>query len=321
MYSNANFPKSLQYWYNGSFHDWSEGLLHPMTHALHYGTSVFEGIRAYSTAKGPAVFRLPEHIDRFLHSASVLCMQVPYTKDEIINLAKATMLKNKLASGYIRPVLFYAFGNLGLVPKSCPVELAIGAWEWGAYLGKSAIKGASVFIVPWRRLHHTQIDMKAKVGGIYAQSTLNGIEARAKGFDEAVFLNLEGRIAEGPGENIFIINGKTLRTNSVSESILEGITRMSVLEFAKDAGYKTEVSPITKEDLFTADEAFFSGTAVEISPIIRVTDGSDAKAPAKEHIIGKGEPGPVTLDIRRNFMDIVGGKSKKFEKWLTYINQ
>ncbi len=321
MYSNANFPKSLKYWYNGKFWNWVEGPLHPMTHALHYGTSVFEGIRAYKTAKGPAIFRLPEHTDRFFHSASVLHMRVPKTREEIIDLIKTTVRENKLDSCYIRPMLFYAFGNLGLVPKFCPVELVIGAWEWGAYLGKSALEGASVCIVPWRRLHHSQTDMKAKLGGLYAQSTINGIEARENGFDEAVFLNLEGRIAEGPGENIFIVRGKTLKTNNGSESILEGITRTSVLELGQDAGYKTEVGPIAKEEFFKADEAFFSGTAVEISPIIRVTDRSDPRATAKEYTFGDGKPGPITLDIRRRFLEIVVGKVKKFGKWLTYINE
>ena len=321
MYSNDHFPNSLKYWYNGRFIDWSEGTLHPMTHALHYGTSVFEGIRAYSTAKGPAIFRLSEHIDRLLHSASVLHMKISYTKEEITHLIKLTMRENKLAAAYIRPLLFYSYGNLGLNPKFCPVEFLIGTWEWATYLGEKALKGASTYIVPSRRVHHTQVDMKAKIGGLYSQSTINGLEARANGFDEAIFLNLEGRVSEGPGENIFVVRNNTIRTNSLSESILEGITRTSILEIASDAGYKTEVCPIAKEDLFAADEAFFSGTAVEITPVSRVTDGSNPQETWCEQVIGNGEPGPVTMDIRKKFMDIVHGQVKKFEKWLTYVNE
>ncbi|MGZ5515754.1 MAG: aminotransferase class IV, partial [Candidatus Aminicenantales bacterium] len=195
MFLNTNFPKAKKYWYEGKFYDWSEGGCHPMMHGLHYGSAVFEGIRAYSTAKGPAVFRLPEHNDRFLLSAGVLKMKVRYTKEEITDFIKQTVRANELDSCYIRPLLFYSYGNLGLVPKACPVELAIGAWEWGAYLGENAARGVSAYIIPWRRVHHTQFNMSAKLGGVYVQSTIAGLEAREQGFDEAIFLNMEGRVA------------------------------------------------------------------------------------------------------------------------------
>src|SRR4030043_684194 len=257
MFLNTHFPKAQKYWYQGKFYDWSEGDLHPMMHALHYGTSVFEGIRAYGTPRGTAIFRLPEHIDRMLLSAAVARMKFPYGKDEIIEFIKLTVRENGLESCYIRPLLFFSYGNLGLVPKACPVELAISAWEWGAYLGEKAAGGVSVYIVPWRRVHHTQFNMAAKLGGVYVQSTICGLEARDEGFDEAVFLNFEGRIAEGPGQNIFIVKGGTLITNERTESVLEGITRTSLLEIARDLGFKTVVGPITKEDLYGAEEAFF----------------------------------------------------------------
>ncbi len=249
MLNTTNFPKAKRIWYQGKFYDWSDSLLHSMTHALHYGTSVFEGIRAYPTDKGPAIFRLSDHIDRFLHSASVVKMKQPYGKAEIEAAVRATVGENGLQSCYIRPLMFYSYGNLGLVPKASPVELVIAAWEWGAYHGENAAGGVSAYIVPWRRVHHSQIDMRAKLGGIYVQSTICGLEARDKGCDEAVFLNLEGRVAEGPGENIFVVKDGVVKTNSRSESILEGITRTSVLEVAADLGFKTAIGPITKDEL------------------------------------------------------------------------
>ncbi len=319
MFPNTNFPGAKKYWHMGVFHDWSEAVFHPMSHALHYGTSTFEGIRAYKTPRGPAVFRLPEHIDRFFHSASVLKMKPPYTRDETIETVLLVVRENGLDSAYIRPLMFYAYGNLGLVPKACPVELLVGAWEWGAYLGEKAEKGVSTCILPKRRLHHSQLDMKAKLGGVYVQSTIYGLEARAEGYDEALFLNLEGNVAEGPGENLLIVKGGVVRTNDRTESILEGITRTSLLEIARDLGYSTGVGPITKADLFGADEAFFSGTAVEITPVILVADGSDPKAPRTEHVIGSGKPGPFTLRLMEAYGNIVRGGDPKYEKWLTYV--
>lgn len=319
MFETTHFPLAKKYWHNGKFYDWSQARLHPMVHALHYGSSVFEGIRAYKTERGPAIFRLSEHIDRFLHSAAVAKMSVPYSKEEIVQAIKWTVQENRLGAAYIRPLLFYSYGNLGLVPKHCPVELIIGAWEWGAYLGEKAANGVSVFLLPWRRIHFSQLDMSAKLGGVYIQSTICGIEARAMGYDEAVFLNLEGNIAEGPGENIFIWKDGVLKTNDKTESILEGITRTSLLEIACDAGLKTEVGPIRKEDFFSAEEVFFSGTAVEVVAITEVFDGSDPQSPGKQYTIGQGHPGPVTTQLKSLYMDAVRGKNKAYEKWLTYV--
>jgi len=199
------------------------------------------------------------------------------------------------------------------------VELAISAWEWGAYLGEKAGAGVNAFIVPWRRVHHTQFNMSAKLGGVYVQSTICGLDAREEGFDEAIFLNIEGRIAEGPGQNIFIVKGGTLVTNGRNESVLEGITRTSILEIARDLGYETAISPISKEDLFGADEAFFCGTAVEVIPIISVTDGSDPAGPRIKHTVGKGVPGPVALKMVDAYKEAVAGRSPRYEKWLTYV--
>lgn len=317
MFLNTHFPKASKYWHMGKFHDWSEAGFHPMMHALHYGTSVFEGIRAYGTARGPAVFRLTEHIDRFLLSAEVARMASPFTKDEIIEAIKRTIRENGQDSCYIRPLLFYSYGNLGLVPKACPVELTIATWEWGAYLGEKSENGVNVYIVPWRRVHHSQFNMAAKLGGVYVQSTICGLEARQEGFDEAVFLNMEGRVAEGPGQNIFIVRNGTLRTNGLSESVLEGITRTSLLEIARDLGHKTEVGPITKEDFFGADEAFFCGTAVEVIPIVSVTDGSEPGK--KRHPVGPGKTGPVAREMMTAYREAVTGRTARYEKWLTSV--
>jgi len=321
MFDNTHFPGAKKYLYMGKLFDWSQPAIHPMSHALHYGTSVFEGIRAYSTSGGPAIFRLPEHIDRFFHSASTLFMEVPYSKEEIMNAIKLIIKENKLESAYIRPLLFYSYGNLGLVPEFSPAELVIGAWEWGAYLGDKTEKGVHVCISPWKRIHHSQLEMTAKFGGVYVQSAICGHLARSQGFDEAVLLNLEGNVAEGPGENIFIVKGEVLKTNDKAESILEGITRASLLEIAKDLGYETQIGPITKEDFFQADEAFFSGTAVEIVPIIRVTDNSSSQLQGekKEYTIGSGKAGDITLQLARTYNHAVRGKIKEYEKWLTYV--
>ncbi len=292
-----------------------------MMHALHYGTCVFEGIRAYKTDKGPAIFRLPEHTDRFLLSAGVIKMKVPYTKDEIDEAVKSTVRVNGLDSCYIRPLLFYSYGNLGLVPKACPVEMAVSAWEWAAYLGENAARGVNALIVPWRRVHHTQFNMSAKLGGVYVQSTICGMEAREQGFDEAIFLNMEGRVAEGPGQNVFVVKGDTLVTNGRTESALEGITRTSILEIGAGLGYKTTVGPISKDDLFGADEAFYCGTAVEVIPIVAVTDGSVPAGPRTAHTIGTGKPGPVVQRLIKAFADAVGGRDPRYEKWLTYVGK
>ena len=321
MFLNTHFSKAKKYWYNGKLYDWSEGIFHPMMHALHYGTCTFEGIRAYPTDKGPAIFRLKEHVDRLFHSASVIKMNVPFTKEEVMEAIKLVIRENELESAYIRPLMFYSYGNLGLVPKFSPVELIIGAWEWGAYLGEAAERGSTACIVPKRRIHNSQLDLSAKLGGVYVQSAINGIAAREHGYDEAIFLNLEGRIAEGPGENICIIKDGVLKTNNREESVLEGITRTTLLEIAPDLGLKAQVGPITKEEFFQADEAFFCGTAAEVSPIVKVTDFSEGFDRGQDYLIGHGQPGPQTKKLREAYLDIVKGKNLKYEKWLYYVNR
>ncbi|UCE42532.1 MAG: branched-chain amino acid transaminase [Candidatus Aminicenantes bacterium] len=321
MFDNSNFPRAKKFWHMGKFHDWTESNVHVMSHALHYGTSVFEGIRAYQAANGPAIFRLPDHIERFFYSASLLRMNIPYTKKEIAEAIKQVVRENRLDSAYIRPLLYYSYGNLGLVPKHSPVELMIAAWKWGAYLGDKAKQGIHAYLLPWRRIHHSQFDMKAKLGGLYILSTIYGVMAREKGYDEAIFLNLEGNVAEGPGENILIIKDGVVKTNDVNESVLEGITRTSILKIAEDMGIPTSIGPITKQDLFTADEAFFSGTAVEIAPITQVLDDSESEKSPKEYTIGSGTAGEITTKIIEAFKKIVSGENNNYVTWLTYANE
>lgn len=319
MFDNQHFPKAKKFWHMGEFHDWEQANVHAMSHALHYGTSVFEGIRAYETADGPAIFRLSDHIDRFFYSASMLRMKVPFSKQEITTAIKQVIKENQLSSAYIRPLLYYSYGNLGLVPEHSPVELMIAAWEWGAYLGDQAAKGVRTYLLPWRRIHHSQFDMKAKLGGLYILSTICGVMAREKGYDEAIFLNLEGNIAEGPGENIMIVKNGVVKTNDVNESVLEGLTRTSILNIAEDKGIATEIGPIPKQEFFAADEAFFSGTAVEIAPIIEVLDDSDPSTAPEKHTIGSGKAGKITAQLAGAYKHIVTGAEKAYRHWLTYV--
>ncbi len=320
MIDNTHFPKAKKFWQMGKLCDWSDITVHSMSHALHYGNSVFEGIRAYNTPKGPAVFRLSEHLDRFFHSAEVLRMDMPYSKEEIVKIIKLVLKENQLDSAYIRPILFYGYGNLSLIPKPASEELVIAVWEWGPYLGEKAKTGVHACILPWRRLHHSQFDMTAKVGGLYALSTVGGLYARNQGFDEGIYLNIEGNIAEGVGENIFILKDDLLKTNDVTQSILQGITRTSVLQIAEDLGISTTVDVIQKEELFEADEAFFTGTAVEVVPVTCVTDAPSANSPLQKHTIGTGQKGPITQQIMDVFTDSVRGKVEKYDGWLTYVN-
>ncbi len=323
MFDTTNFPGARKYWHQGKLYDWNTTAVHVMSHALHYGSSVFEGIRAYETEKGPAIFRLPEHIDRLFVSAEAINMEVPYSKEEIIEVCRMIVRENRLHSAYVRPNLFYSYGNLGLTPKFSPVELTIGCWEWGTYLGADGVaNGVHVLLLPWKRFHPSQINASVKLGGIYVQSNIFASYARKEGFDEAVFLNLENRVSEGPGENILIVKDGVISTNDKSESVLEGLTRTSILELANDLGYQTEIKPITVEDFLTADEAFFTGTAAEVTPITKITDGRNKDQPKdtwKTHTLGNGKPGAISSKLATLYAEIVRGKHPEYDHWLTYV--
>lgn len=298
-------------WMDGEIKNWDDGSIHVMSHALHYGSSFFEGIKCYETAKGPAVFRLKEHMDRLQQSAAIYNMHLPYNSIELCDAVQDLIKANQLKSCYIRPIAFYGYDTLGVHPKKCPVQMAIATFNWGAYLGDGALEnGVKVTISPWRKFHSSSLPTVAKAGGQYLNSILAAQDAQEKGFDEGLLLNGDGNIAEGAGQNIFIVKNNTLYTNTEDSSILMGITRETVIELIKDLGYSLQIGKLSLGQLFNADEAFFTGTATEVTPIREVD----------RRIIGDGKPGPVTNQIQALYFDVIKGKELKYEAWLTYIH-
>lgn len=301
--------KTEKIWFNGKFVPWDEANVHVLTHTLHYGLGVFEGIRAYKTEKGTAVFRLDEHMKRFVNSAHIFNIDLPYTYDELMKASMETMRINKLEEGYIRPVAFIGYGDMGLYPQSNPIEVAIAVWPWGAYLGKEALeKGVRVRVSSYSRSSVNAMMTKAKSCGGYVNSQLAKWEAIRTGYDEAIMLDSEGYVSEGTGECVFIVRNGIIKTTPLT-SILEGITRNSVIEVAKTLGYEISCERFTRDEMYISDEAFFAGTAAEITPI-REIDG---------RTICNGKRGPITEKLQSMFFDIVHGKKKEFEKWLFYV--
>ena len=294
-------------WMNGKLVGWKDAKIHVLTHALHYGTGAFEGIRCYKTEKGPAIFRLKEHAKRLLDSFSIFKIPCPYTQEQIENAILETVRANKLEEAYIRPILYFGYGEMGLrnIDKAS-VDFAVAAWPWPKYLAEDAIK---VKIAKIRRINKESLKADAKITGHYVNSVLATIEAKEAGCDEALLLDSKGKIAEGPGENIFIIKNKILKTPPLKGQILEGITRLSVIKIAKDMGYKTKEKTIDVSELLDSDEVFMTGTAAEITPIRQVDD----------KIIGQGNIGELTGKLKAKFLDIVHGKDDKYEEWLSYI--
>jgi branched-chain amino acid aminotransferase len=300
-------PEKGKIWYNGTFVDWKDAKVHVLSHGLHYGSGVFEGIRCYATDKGSFIFRLNEHVDRMYRSAELYKMEIPYSKEAMKEAVKETVRINELDACYIRPIAFYGFHHLGVNPTDCPVECAIAAWRWGTYLGEEALEnGIRCTISSWARIAPHTLPVTAKAVGHYLNSLLAVFDARDRGFDEAIMLDTDGYVAEGPGENIFIVKSGTLYTPTAESSILPGITRASVIELAQDLGYKVVEKPITKEELLNADEVFFTGTAAEVSPIREIDNVT----------IGAGKKGEVTDKIQRKFFDVVNAREKKYMKWL-----
>lgn len=292
-------------WINGKFIRWKNAQTHLLTHVIHYGGGVFEGIRFYKTDKGPAVFRLPEHVKRLFYSAKVLRMKLPYTEKEFQEVIVKTVQKNKLKDGYIRPIVFYGEGTIGIYPKNNPIIAAVIAIPFGTYLGENPVK---VKISSLRRIHKTATDMKAKICGNYVNGIVGTYEAREQGFEEALFLDHDGFVAEGTGENIFIVKNGTLFTPT-DENILPGITRNAVFQLAKFLGIKYREKKIKPRELLSADEAFFSGTAIEIHPIYQI---NDTKL--------KHKFGPITKKIKETFVAASRGKIPQFKNWLTYCS-
>jgi branched-chain amino acid aminotransferase len=301
--------KTDKIWMDGKLVPWDEANVHVLTHTLHYGLGVFEGIRCYETPKGPAIFRLDEHVERLIKSAHIFLMKLPYSHEEICKAIKTVVSENGLKECYIRPLVYIGYGGMGLYPSENPIDLSIAAWPWGAYLGEEGLKnGIRIKTSSFVRAHVNSNMTMAKVCGYYVNSQLAKKEAISCGFNEALLLDTEGYVSEGSGENIFIVRRDVLKTTPLT-SILEGITRDSIMTIAKDEGIEVHEERFTRDEVYIADEAFFTGTAAEITPI-RELD---------ERMVGAGKPGPVTQKIQSIFFDTVKGKSKKYERWLTYL--
>lgn len=296
-------------WYDGKMVPWREATTHVLTHTLHYGMGVFEGVRAYKTDKGTAIFRLKEHTDRLFSSAHILGMKMPFDKATLMEAQKAAVRENKLESGYLRPMAFYGAEAMGISAKTLSTHVIVAAWAWGAYLGKEALEnGIRVKTSSFAR-HHVNITMcKAKANGNYMNSILAHQEAAHDGYDEALLLDVDGFVAEGSGENVFIIRNGKMYTPDLT-SALEGITRDTIIQLANENGLQVIEKRITRDEVYSADEAFFTGTAAEVTPIREL----DNRA------IGIGRRGPITEKLQAKFFDVVTGKSPQHDNWLTLV--
>jgi branched-chain amino acid aminotransferase len=299
-------------WKNGSIVPWASATVHVSAHGLHYGSGVFEGIRCYETEAGPALFRAREHFERFHASASVYGFEIPYSVEELTDATIELISRNGFKSCYVRPICFMGSGSLGVFPRNCPVEVVVMAWAWGAYLGAEGLeKGIRATVSPWRKFHSSMMPTTAKACGQYLNSMLAVSDAFARGFDEGLLLDKDGRLAEGSGENLFVIKDNVIYTNKADDSILMGITRSAAIEIARAEGFRTEAKSLELDDLLTADEAFFTGTAAEITPIREVD----------ETVIGAGRRGAITEKIQSVFFDVVNGRDARFAKWLHPVEQ
>jgi branched-chain amino acid aminotransferase len=302
--------KAKKIWMDGKFVDWDGANVHILTHTLHYGLGVFEGIRCYLCADGrSAIFRLPEHVERLFRGAHAMLLNIPFTREEIIGAILETLSVNGQKAGYIRPLVFIGDGAMGLHPQNNPVRIAVVTWPWGAYLGEEGLaKGIRAKVSSYIR-HHVNIMMtKTKTCGNYVNSILAKLEVTKDGYDEAIMLDTEGYICEASGENIFIVRHGRIKTPPLT-SILPGITRDSVMTIARDLGLMVEEQRFSRDELYMADEAFFTGTAAEITPVREVD----------RRTIGKGDPGPVTKKLQEIFFQVVKGAKPEYQRWLTYV--
>ncbi len=295
-------------WMDGQLVDWDDAKIHVLTHSLHYGCGVFEGIRAYETSEGPAVFRLTDHIVRLFKSAKIYLIDIPFTVEQIVEATKETVRVNELPSCYIRPIVFYGYGEMGLNTLPCTVNVSIATWPWGAYLGDEGIRnGVRMKISSWRRHDPNAMPPAAKATGMYVNSSMAKIEALKAGYDEAILLSPQGYVSECTGENLFVVDDGVLLTPPVSAGALEGITQDSVMTIARDLGIEVRVDHILRSDLYTADEAFLTGTAAEVVPIRSVDDRE------------LGEPGPITRKIQEIYQATVRGKEDRYKDWLEWV--
>lgn len=302
-------PKTEKIWMDGKLVPWDKANVHILTHTLHYGLGAFEGIRCYSTPKGPAIFRLDEHVTRLFQSAHIFQMEIPFSEADIRKAIIDTVRKNKLKECYIRPLVYIGYGMMGLYPKNNPIRVAIAAWPWGAYLGDEGLeKGIKIRTSSFIRNHVNSNMSRGKICGYYVNSQLSKKEAIASGCDEGILLDTEGYVSEGSGENIFIVRNGALKTTPLT-SILEGITRDSIITIAKNEGIDVKEERFTRDEIYISEEAFFTGTAAEVTPI-RELDGRK---------IGKGSRGPITKKLQTIYFNAVKGKDKQYDSWLTYV--
>ncbi len=297
-------------WMDGELVAWEDAKIHVLTHTLHYGCGVFEGIRAYETERGPAVFRLDEHIDRLFNSAAIYMLDIPFDRDTLIDATLETVRVNNVPSCYIRPIVYLGYGEMGLNPLPCPVKVSIAVWPWGTYLGDEGVKhGIRLKISSWRRHDPNTMPPAAKGTGMYINSSMAKVEALKAGYDEAVMLSPQGNVSECTGENIFIVKGGAIITPPTSAGALEGITQDSVRRIAEDLGVDYRVENLLRSDLYTADEAFLSGTAAEVVPIRSVDDRE------------LGDPGPITRQIQETYFAAVRGEDDRYKDWLSYVHE
>jgi branched-chain amino acid aminotransferase len=302
--------KSEKVWMDGELVNWDDAKIHILTHTLHYGLGVFEGIRAYATDNGPAVFRLTDHIVRLFDSAKIFMIEIPFSIDQLVEAVKDTVRVNGLPECYIRPIVYLGYGEMGLNPLNCAVKVSIAVWPWGTYLGADGIKhGVRMKISSWQRHDPNAIPPAAKGTGMYINSCLAKVEALKAGYDEAILLSPQGYVSECTGENIFLVKHGRLVTPPVQAGALQGITQNSVMAIAHDLGYEVAVDNILRSDLYTADEAFLSGTAAEVVPIRSVDDRP----------VGPGEPGPITRKIQEVFEAAVRGKVDRHKDWVEHV--
>jgi branched-chain amino acid aminotransferase len=297
-------------WMNGEFVAFEDAKVHVLTHALHYGTGVFEGVRAYETPRGTAVFRHQEHIDRLFKSAQLYYMDVPYTKDQIREATLELIARNGMKSCYIRPLIYRGSGPMGLYPLDVSVDVAIAVWEWGAYLGDDGkTRGVRGKVSSWRRISSDSVIPAAKASGQYVNSVLAKVEASKAGYEEAILLDQRGMVCEGTGENLFLVKDGVIATPGFSSAILGGINRASVMQVARDIGYEVVERDIARGELYLADEIFMTGTAAELTPLREIDD----------HPVGAGEPGPITREVQRVFEDALHGRDERYAGWLDVV--
>jgi branched-chain amino acid aminotransferase len=301
--------KTDKIWMDGQLVNWDDAKIHVLTHTLHYGSGVFEGIRAYPTSRGAAVFRLTDHMRRLHDSAMLLHMDLPYSVEELVEATKETIRANRLDSCYIRPIAYLGYGEMGLNPLPCTVNVSIAAWPWGTYLGAEGLEhGVRMKISTWRRMDPNVNPVAAKGTGIYINSSLAKVEAIHGGYDEAILLNTTGSVAEATGENVFVVKNGILLTPPLSAGALEGITRDSAMTIARDLGYEVREQNLLRTDLYLADEAFLCGTAAEVVPIREVDDREI------------GQPGEITRKIQETYFAAVHGEVEKYTDWLELAN-